>query len=347
MHKSLIFSKNFNIKLDMKIQDFLVRVAKKCYRFASGKRFLNPKCEINREAANNAIKTLIAGSMPCMISRFGTTELNCINNYLCVHSDYSYSRRIFDYVTENTHTPWWNEDHFQIMSLYSGIFPPCEETSEKFSVRYLQDIPLIDLLGSFQYYEKFMPLRSDVHKFQLETLYPFFVEKPWTLALKGKKVLVVHPFDQTIQSQYLKREQLFDNKDVLPEFELITLRAVQSVAGTKVPFKDWFEALKYMEDKISGINFDICILGCGAYGLPLAAHVKRMGKKAVHLGGGTQLLFGIKGKRWEEQYEKVWNYRPNESININYVDLFNEHWVYPDESEKPKDALKVENACYW
>lgn len=331
----------------MKIKDYSIRAVKKSYRLFSGVKFLNPKCVIDRVAANSRMLELLVSNNSCMISRFGTTELNCINNYLCVHSDYSYSRRIFDYVTDNTHTPWWNEDHFQIMSLYSGIFPPCEETSEKFSVRYLQDIPLIDLLGSFQYYEKFMPLRSDVHKFQLETLYPFFVEKPWTLALKGKKVLVVHPFDQTIQSQYLKREQLFDNKDVLPEFELITLRAVQSVAGTKVPFKDWFEALKYMEDKISGINFDICILGCGAYGLPLAAHVKRMGKKAVHLGGGTQLLFGIKGKRWEEQYEKVWNYRPNESININYVDLFNEHWVYPDESEKPKDALKVENACYW
>ena len=28
-------------------------------------------------------------------------------------------------------------------------------------------------------------------------------------------------------------------------------------------------------------------LGCGAYGFPLAAHVKRMGKKAIHMGGSN------------------------------------------------------------
>lgn len=42
-----------------------------------------------------------------------------------------------------------------------------------------------------------------------------------------------------------------------------------------------------MEDKIKQIDFDVCIIGCGAYGLPLAAFVKRMGKQAIHLAGGT------------------------------------------------------------
>ncbi|WP_282124750.1 hypothetical protein [Algibacter mikhailovii] len=331
----------------MKLKDIAIRIVKKSYRKISRKKFSNPNCDMNRQSANDKIFKLLSRTKPCMISRFGTTEMNCINNYLCVISDKSYIHKIVDYITDYTHTPWWDESHFQTMSVYSGIFPPCEDTSERFSKRYLQDIPMIDLLGSFQYHEKFMPLRDDVSKVHLETLYPFFVENPWTNALKGKKVLVVHPFDNSIRSQYNNRKHIFENKDVLPEFELITLKAVQSVAGTKVPFKDWFEALKYMENKISSIDFDICILGCGAYGLPLAAHVKRIGKKAVHIGGGTQLLFGIKGKRWEEQYEKVWNYRPNETININYVDLFNENWVYPGREEKPDNAVEVEGACYW
>lgn len=331
----------------MRTFDFLVRALRRAYRLALNKRFLNPVCEMDRQVVNDMMGELLRCGKPCLISRFGTTELNCINNYLCVQSARGFGLRLCDYLIDNTHTPWWNEDHFETMSLYSGIFPPCQDTAERFSERNLKDIPLVDVLGSFQYYEKFMPLRPDVFKVQLETLYPFFVKRPWTASLKDKNVLVVHPFDYSIRSQYEKRKRLFENPDVLPDFNLITFRAVQSVAGTKVPFQDWFEALQYMEDKISNIDFDVCILGCGAYGLPLAAHVKRMGKKAVHLGGGTQLLFGIKGKRWEEQYQREWHYRPNESININYVDLFNEHWVYPDESEKPKDALKVENACYW
>ncbi|WP_018609040.1 hypothetical protein [Uliginosibacterium gangwonense] len=331
----------------MKLRDYAVRAAKHSYRFLVRKKFFPPECDMDRASANEKMYALLSMSRPCMISRFGTTELNCINNYLCVKSDRTYFRKVFDYISDQTHTPWWNEDHFEVMSLFSGIFPPSVETSERFSRRYLEDIPLIDLLGSFQYYEKFMPLSVGVQKVQLETLYPFFVENPWTAVLKGKRVLVVHPFDHTIREQYKRRRELFDNSDVLPDFELITLRAVQSVAGTTVPYKDWFEALSYMENRISNIDFDVCILGCGAYGLPLAAHVKRMGKQAVHLGGGTQLLFGIKGKRWEEQYAKVWNYRPGQSIGIDYSPIFNDTWVYPAQFEKPTQANKVENACYW
>ena len=52
-------------------------------------------------------------------------------------------------------------------------------------------------------------------------------------------------------------------------------------------------------------EFDLCLIGCGAYGLPLAAAVKKMGKQAIHIGGSLQLLFKIKGKCWvnRDDYE--------------------------------------------
>lgn len=331
----------------MQSKDYAIRAAKKVYRAATGKKFLNPACEMNRQVANDHIYQLLTRPEPTMISRFGTTELNCINNYLCVKSDKSYAARVLDYVTGHTHTPWWNTDHFAVMSDYSGIFPPTQDTAERFSEVYLRDCQEVDLLGSFQYFERFMPLKKDAIRVQLETLYPFFVERPWTRALSGKKVLVIHPFDETIGAQYAKRKVLFSSPEVLPDFKLMTLRAVQSVGGTKTEFKDWFEALDSMIESVNKTDFDVAIIGCGAYGLPLAAHIKRIGKKAVHLGGGTQLLFGIKGKRWEEQYDRTWEYRPGESININYVDIFNDEWVYPAPDERPQSANKVENACYW
>ena len=134
------------------------------------------------------------------------------------------------------------------------------------------------------------------------------------------------------------------NKDILPIFELKTIKAIQSVADNKVPYKDWFEALKWMEDEICKTDFDICILGCGAYGLPLAAYIKRLGKKAIHLGGGSQLLFGIKGKRWDNN-NYHWKNLPQ--LNTNYSSLYNEYWVRPSQNEIPDSALKVEGACYW
>ena len=92
-----------------------------------------------------------------------------------------------------------------------------------------------------------------------------------------------------------------------------------------------FDTIPYIPE----IDFDIAIIGCGAYGMPLAAMLKKAGKQAIHLGGATQLLFGIKGRRWEENYPS------------KIATFFNEYWVYPAESEKPKNASTVEMGCYW
>ena len=98
-----------------------------------------------------------------------------------------------------------------------------------------------------------------------------------------------------------------------------------------------------MEDEMDKTDYDICLIGCGAYGFPLAAHAKRKGKKAVHLGGALQLLFGIKGKRWEaKDYATKWHL-PQDA----YSSLFNEYWVRPSINETPSTALKVEGGCYW
>lgn len=333
----------------MELRNVIIRILKHVYRKMHNLKFLPPECDCNRQSSNDKIFNILNSGKPCMISRFGTTEINCINNYLCVINQEPFFKKCWNYITGNTHTPWWNKSHWNTMSLWSGIFPPTEETAVNFSKRYLQDIPQIDLLACHQYYEKFMPLRDDVIRIQLEMLYLFFVKRPWTRYLKGKKVLVVHPFEETIKMQYLKRNLLFDNEDILPSFELKTLKAVQTIAGNESQFKNWFDALRYMEDKIRQIDFDVCIIGCGAYGLPLAAFVKRMGKQAIHLAGGTQLLFGILGNRWTRQYkmQKVWHYRPGLDIDLDYTSLFNKYWCYPLDCDTPKGAAKVEDSCYW
>ena len=331
----------------MKVRDILIRIAKKIYQTANQTNFEPIKSIEDRESANTIIAGLLHSSSPCLISRFGTVELNCVNNYLVVtDKNQSYIKKIWNYITDNTHTPWWSEDHFKHMKINAGIFPSSKETAERFAQHYLEDIPEIDILGSFQYYEKFMPLAANCQLIHLETLYPFFVKNPWTKALEGKKILVIHPFEETIRSQYKKRKKLFDNPNILPDFELITLKAIQSAAGISVPFKDWFEALNYMKNQIADIDFDICVLGCGAYGLPLAAFIKRMGKKAIHLGGGTQLLFGIKGKRWDDP-NYGYQYNKPELMKISYASLYNQNWTKPLEADTPKTAFKIENACYW
>ncbi len=323
---------------------FVLKGIRKVYRQIAKPLFVQPECEYDRNRANNILLERLNAPEPCMISRFGSGEIGIVDNYLQVHSNDSFLKRCYQFVIDNCGLPFWDKLFFKSMHNNAGIFPETIEILERFSERYLKDIPLIDILGSFNYTEKFMPLRSDVVNVHLECLYPFWSEKPWTLALRGKKVLVVHPFTETIKAQYSRRVKLFDNPELLPDFELKTLKAVQSNAGAEVSYKDWFEALKWMEDEMARIDFDICILGCGAYGLPLAATAKRMGKKAVHMGGGSQLLFGIKGKRWENK-NYGWSQYPQ--MNCRYYTLFNDYWVRPNSNETPKSANNVEGACYW
>ena len=200
----------------------------------------------------------------------------------------------------------------------------------------------VDILGSWcRNEDDFSEELKDAVKVDRELMTPLLTDKPWTKALKGKKVLVVHPFADSILKQYAIRDRLFPkNPDILPEFELKVLKAVQTLGYEDPNFKDWFEALDYMKKEIDKVDYDVCLLGCGAYGFPLAAHCKRQGKQAIHLGGILQLLFGIKGKRWETD--------PGYIKDFPYASTYyNEYWVRASTAETPQKANEVENGCYW
>jgi len=156
---------------------------------------------------------------------------------------------------------------------------------------------------------------------------------PWTKFLKGKRVLIIHPFAKSILSQYSRRELLFLNKDTLPEFDLVVLKSPNTSAGNKLG-DSWVENYDELCSKIDKLDFDVALLGCGGYGLPLVNYIRNhKNKSAIYMGGILQLLFGIKGKRWDD--------RPEVQI------LYNEYWIRPDEKERVDGYLKVEDGCYW
>jgi hypothetical protein len=225
------------------------------------------------------------------------------------------------------------------MSNPAGFFPLDDKSLDAFAEMYLEHIPQVDLMGVwFNQYEDVIcnTYCPDAELVDLDCLEPFRFSAPWSALLAGQKVLVVHPFVESIRKQYTeKRRLLFPSPDVLPDFDLKTIKSVQSIAGAKVEFATWFDAYRSMCDQIAKVKFDYCLIGAGAYGLPLASFVKQMGKRAIHLGGVTQILFGIKGKRWEREYAHT------------TAKLFNEHWVRPLPSETPPNKSEIERGCYW
>lgn len=287
-----------------------------------------PGHDADPEKVAQEILGLLETQKPCMIARFGMFELDATINYLGVKR-----RNVISYLRGIGEPWWWDKSTLHYMYYNAGFFTKDIHDFEKFAQLMLEDSTHVDILASWLPKERHLESQlKNTYKIGFELINPFWSKKPWSSCLKGKKVLVVHPFAQTIEKQYARRSLIHKNPEILPDFELKTIQAVQSIGGVHPEeFKDWFCALEYMKNEIDKTDYDICIIGCGAYGFPLAAHVKRAGKQAIHMGGSTQLLFGIKGLRWEE----------------SYGEFMNEYWVRPSTEETPTYAMKVEEGCYW
>jgi hypothetical protein len=263
---------------------------------------------------NNFIKDKILSGQPFIASKMGGVEQNVI--LADMHGDYNSVRGM--------------------ASTNAGITPADDNTLKYFTNKYINALGNVDILGHMpssqeqQIISKYAPQS----KFsELRLLEPFYYDTPWSEALEGKKVLVIHPFEATIIRQYSKRELLFQNDKTLPEFILTTIKAEQTNGGgtgNNLPFR---ESMELMESKIRKVDFDVAIIGCGAYGLPLASYCKDMDKQAVHIGGGLQILFGIKGKRWD--------------VHPEISALYNEHWVRPMDNEKTINFHTIEGGTYW
>ena len=287
----------------------------------------------------DAADTLIAGlesGKPFFAARFGTGELEATVRGFDIRAPNGCCRKIFHLLSGRSGPFWWDNSIKAGLNNNAGFFPPTNEALQRFSDLVVRDAQQINVLGAYadmpQYFLKeALPQATLIPLFDLE---PFWNEHPWTKCLSKKKVLVVHSMPDTIKAQYTKRTSIFVSQDILPDFELITYRSVNSSMGIKTEFSDWFAALEKMENDISHIDFDVALLGCGAYGMNLGAFIKRnLGRSAMHLGGMLQLLFGIKGKRWED--------------NPKYNSLYTDSWTRPLPHEIPSASNRIENGCYW
>jgi hypothetical protein len=270
--------------------------------------------------ASDTIKKYLSSERPCFIGRFGSVEIGVLR---MVKREY-----------RNKSALLLPNDQVRILNEYGGFYPVTIESMEEYYRLYIGLMADIDILGSWCPDElAFKRSLSPSIKVRLTDLEPYYHADPWSECLAGKKVLVVNPMASSIESQYSRRSTIFKDSRILPKFELITYQPVYEFYGSGRRYKSWFDALEKMRSDISRLRFDICILGCGPFGMPLASSVKKSGGKAIVLGGATQILFGVKGVRWDS----------NEFISK----LYNENWVYPSDEETPNQNKKLENGCYW
>ena len=241
-----------------------------------------------------------------------------------------------------------NEKLIRKTETQAGIY--CDKNSDiqLFAFLYLEAIKNSNYLAVFpSMYNDFSEMQNYfLNKYYIQPLHnrsiePFYNllenEIPWTHSLLGKKVLIIHPFIDSIKKQLSNKFQIFkDKKLFLDGQEFIFYKTFVSLANNK-PHKNWYETYTIMRDDIQKLDFDIALMGCGGYGLPLANFIyKTMNKSAIYIGGGLQLLFGVMGNRWENN--PMWK----KIISEN-----NTKFIKPSGDEIVKNAERVENACYW
>ena len=299
--------------------------------------FEGGKLLISIEKTNQIIADSIKNNQPIWVGRFGGTEMNMI----------------FEVLKHRFHPEYDNRrDAVDRLCKLSGFFPNDIDMGGKFVDMMLDCCKDIDVQAAWGRYMAdyvYRKYQTNTILTRLDRIEPWNMYKsksdikPWSHALEGKRVLVVHPFVESIEKQYYNNrihifENIYDANDILPEFELMTIKAVQTLAGEEDErFENWFEALDWMTEECEKKEFDVAILGCGAYGYPLAARIKKMGRSAIHLAGATQLMFGITGKRWESEY-----------IYKDFRDkVINKYWIRPNMSEGIANKDSVESSCYW
>jgi len=277
--------------------------------------------------------------------KFGTSEFDAIRHYMQRKSAspmLPYPEKIIQNITVNA-------------GLWAGEGKTIDEAIDEWAEAMLDAGKDLDLVVAWnpmypRQEENFLNtlVRSRTW-IPLRALEPFYSpESQYTLSMTNGSICVVSPFADTIKAQWERRSYLFPVDGLAGKMWLPT----QQLHTVKAPFGpnmcpqnmnlSWnpeilkagpMAAVKRLADEVQATGARYVFVGIGALSLVLVAELKRRGLVALHTGGGTQIMFGVKGERWK--YHNV------------ISKMFNDYWVRPTAEETPSLASSVEGACYW
>jgi hypothetical protein len=212
--------------------------------------------------------------------------------------------------------------------LYLDAFHQCD--------LYLDWEPWGDVVTYIQESYNFITLnfkRDRIWSFSMDVFHNIY-NNPWTLSLRGKRILIISSFVDSIKEKIDDREKIY-GVDLFPDCKFVFLKPPQTQGENQS--REFVEELKDFHRQIDEVinDFDVALVSCGGYGNLVCSYIYQQGKSAIYVGGVLQMYFGIYGERWVRERPDVLNF------------FMNKHWSRPKESEKPKNNQKIENNCYW
>jgi hypothetical protein len=219
----------------------------------------------------------------------------------------------------------------------------------KFSNMYLRSFENCEIYGGWESWDEKINHISQSYQFIVNNFptkkvfgsYTFDIfhniyNQPFTTAFKGRRILIVSQFEDSIRSKLEIRDKLYDGVDLFPECSFVFIKPpFTNGANSSEEFDIELERFYIKLNKLKG-SYDIALLSCGGYANPIANYIyENHNASSIYIGGVLQMYFGIYGVRWMKE-------RPD--ILKIYL---NEYWSRPSQSEKPKDFLSIEKGCYW
>jgi len=276
--------------------------------------------------------------------KIGTSELNALMFYLQREKQNKspYPQYIIREMTENA--GFWSPNQTSI-----------HDSLDLWAQDILEALSNLDAVVSWSPSAKTQELQilnqysPNAKKIVLRALEPYYTpEYQYTTKMTKGPIAVVSPFAESIKKQWSIIHEVFPPIGLAGQMwpqnqTLIPIRAPYGPAMTQANLSlSWsidilnegpLQAIQYLADQVSQSGAKYALVGIGALSLLLVHELKKRHIVAIHTGGGTQIMFGIKGNRWQ-----------NHSVISNF---FNPSWTKPSQNEIPSEAQKVERSCYW
>jgi len=230
----------------------------------------------------------------------------------------------------------------------AGIKITSLESIYQYSDRYVKALDNSELIGGWELYGNYYPHIRDSYDYVRRKykqkyffwtfafdIFHYIQELPWTHALRGKRLLIVSAFEESIKEMLPNHAKIY-GVDLFPGCTITTIRPPQTQGAEEsrefsVELDEFCLRLDAIKD-----TYDVALVSCGGYGNLVCNHIyEKNGRSAIYVGGVLQMYFGILGERWLRERSDI-------------VTLYkNEYWTRPKESEKPKNYQAVEGSCYW
>jgi hypothetical protein len=231
----------------------------------------------------------------------------------------------------------------------SGVFPANSAFYREFAAFYADRMRELDCIGlsmdslrpSLEII-RFYSFTADLiryHDQEPDRSVPADDSRCYLPHFAGRRVLIVSPYAQALRDRAERDtfEAVWTNTGKR-WFEPATVDAVEFPYGfareTQRHFGTCLDLLDDIKARVQQHEFDVALIGAGALGIPIASHVKSLGKVGLSLGGALQVIFGVIGHRWRRSAH--WRER--------YI---NEAWVDVPAKYRPDPGETDASMNYW